>query len=156
MNSTLKKLIGNWESTSAFGSFPNIKDFDYQETLFFEENGQPLLHYCLISKMGAETKHCEEGFLRMLQPQSNLVCSIEAHNFGVTVIYEGEISDDDTITLESKSISRISTAKEPHVTHLKKVFKFINEDELEMRVEMATSNKPLNIHLLVSYKRKIE
>lgn len=155
MNSVFKGLIGTWESTSARGSFPKIKDFSYHETLKFEENGQPLLHYSSISKMGPDTKHCEEGFLRMLKPQSNLVCSLEAHNFGLTVIYEGTI-DDNTIILESKQISRISTAKEPHVSHLKKVFKLINENELEMEVDMATSNKPLTNHLIVAYKRKTE
>ena len=154
MNSVFKSLIGTWESTSASGSFPTIKDFSYEEVLKFEENGQPLLHYSSISKMGNDTKHCEEGFLRMLKPQSNLVCSLEAHNFGVTVIYEGTI-DENTITLESKEISRISTAKEPYVTQMKKIFKLTSENELEMEVDMATSNKPLTNHLFVSYKRKI-
>lgn len=97
--------------------------------------------------------HCEQGFLRMLKPQSNLVTSLEAHNFGVTVIYEGSV-DGETLELNSKEISRITTANEPHVTELKKRFKLLGENELEMQVDMATTKTPLTNHLKVSYKRK--
>lgn len=153
MNSFLQKLIGTWESTKALGAFPTIKDFNYGELLKFEQNGQPLLHYSSITKMGEMTMHCENGFLRMLKPQSNGVTSLEAHNFGITVIYEGTI-DGNVLTLNSTGIQRISTAKEPHVTALRKVIKFLSENELEMEVDMATSKTPLTNHLKISYKKK--
>lgn len=151
MNSFFQKLLGTWESTKAFGSFPTIKDFDYNETLMFEQNGQPLLHYSSITKIGEKTMHCEQGFLRMLKPPSE-VASLEAHNFGVSMIYVGKI-DGNILTLNSTHIQRISTAKEPHVTELRKVIKIISENELEMEVDMATTKTPLTNHLKISYKK---
>lgn len=153
MNSFFQKLIGTWESSKALGVYPTIKDFNYDEVLKFEQNGQPLLHYNSITKIGEKTMHCENGFLRMLKPQSNEVASLEAHNFGITVIYEGTINGD-VLTLNSTEIQRISTAKEPHVTALRKVIKVLSENELEMEVDMATSKTPLTNHLKITYNKK--
>lgn len=149
-----QKLIGTWESSSAVGVYPTIKDFNYEEVLEFKENGQPLLHFNSITKINAKTMHCENGFLRLLKPQSNLVTSLEAHNFGITVIYEGSI-EGDSIVLNSTEISRISTAKEPHVTQLRKIIQLVNDNELKIDVDMATGATPLTNHLKVVYKRKM-
>lgn len=152
MNSFFQKLIGSWESTKALGIYPTIKDFEYEEVLKFEQKGQPLLHYSSITKIGDKTMHCENGFLRMLKPGSNEVASLEAHNFGITAIYEGTI-DGDVLTLNSTEITRISTAKEPHVTALRKVVKIISDSEIEMEVDMATTKTPLTNHLKIAYKK---
>lgn len=153
MNPLFSKLVGTWKSSNAVGVYPNIKDFNYEEVIKFEENNQPLLHFSSITKIGDSTKHCEKGFLRMLKPNSNQVCSLEAHNIGITIIYEG-IIEENKVTLKSTEISRMSTSKEPHVTEMKKVINLVNENELVIEIDMATTKTPLTNHLKASYKRQ--
>jgi len=77
-------LIGRWRSESAFGSFPTIKDFEYEEEIEFTSYGQPLLNYrafSFTSGPNATPIHFEAGFLR-IKPGTDSVAFMVAHNLG--------------------------------------------------------------------------
>lgn len=150
----LEFLVGTWQSTSARGHFPDINDFRYEETITFEEIGQPLLNFKSVSKIGERPMHLESGFLK-INPGTQKLVFLVSHNFGICSIEEGQVQGS-TITLESKEIIRASSAKEPHVTKLKRVIKLIGNDQLEIKTDMATTRVPeLTNHLVVMYKKVI-
>jgi THAP domain-containing protein 4 len=77
-------LIGRWRSESAIGSFPTIKEFEYEEDIEFSSFGQPLLNYRAYSFTpgpSANPIHFESGFLR-IKPGTNSVAFMVAHNLG--------------------------------------------------------------------------
>lgn len=146
-------LIGTWESISAHGHFPTIKDFRYNEVLKFESLGQPLLNYQSRSRhheTGAPM-HLESGFLR-IKPGTNHVAFMVSHNFGLTVLEEGTATEFG-LQMESKSISRMSFAKEPSVKAVKKVYELKDDGTLEIRTDMETSNTEMTNHLKVIYRK---
>lgn len=147
-------LIGTWESVSAKGHFPTIKDFVYSEVLKFESLGQPLLNYEARSRnpVTEVPMHLESGFLR-IKPGSNQLAFMISHNFGLTVLEEG-MGKENELELESKTISRMSFAKDPSVKALKKTYKLNEDGTLEIRTDMETDNTPMTNHLVAVYKRK--
>lgn len=152
--SPLRFLVGTWKSTSAKGHFPNIKDFSYEETIQFEEIGQPLLNFKSTSRIGDRPMHLESGFLKIV-PGSNKLSFLVSHNFGICSIEEGEINET-KIVLESKDIIRTSSAKEPHVTKLRRTIQLV-DGKLEISTEMATTRVPeLTNHLVVLYEKSSE
>lgn len=149
----LQFLIGTWQSTSAHGHFPNIKDFSYEETIHFEEIGQPLLNYNSVSKIGDRPMHLESGFLK-INPGTCKLSFLVSHNFGICSIEEGTV-DGLKIVLESTDIIRTSTAKEPNVTKLRRTLQVRDDNLLEIRTDMSTTTQPeLTNHLVVVYKKK--
>ncbi|XP_058467840.1 peroxynitrite isomerase THAP4-like isoform X2 [Malaya genurostris] len=146
-------LIGSWESVTAKGHFPTIKDFNYNEVLKFESLGQPLLNYEARSRnpVSGAPMHLETGFLR-IQPGTKHLAFMVSHNFGLTVLEEG-LAHENGLELESKSISRMSFAKDPAVKVIKKVFKLHEDGTLEIRTDMETSNTALTNHLMAVYRK---
>lgn len=146
-------LIGTWESISARGNYPTIKDFTYNETIRFESMGQPLLNYESRSKhpISGAPMHLESGFLR-IKPGTNQLAFMISHNFGLTVLEEGFASDKG-LELESKSIGRMSFSKEPTVKALRKLYKLNENGTLEVRTDMETSNTEMTNHLVAIYKK---
>lgn len=148
----LEFLVGTWVSTSAKGQYPNIKDFTYDETVTFEQIGQPLLNFKSVSKIGERPLHLESGFLR-INPGTNQLSFLVSHNFGITSIEEGSV-EGNKIVLESTEIKRMSFAKDPAVTKIRRSLQ-VNGDQLEISTDMATTRVPeLTHHLLVIYKKK--
>ncbi|XP_058060067.1 peroxynitrite isomerase THAP4-like [Anopheles bellator] len=147
-------LIGTWESVSAKGSFPTIRDFSYNEVLKFESLGQPLLMYESRSKnpISGNPMHLESGFLR-IKPGTNEVAFMIAHNFGLVVLEEGTASDNG-LQLVSKSVDRMSFAKDPAVKATQKTYRLNTDGTLEIQTAMETSNTPLTNHLIALYKKK--
>jgi THAP domain-containing protein 4 len=147
----LKFLIGTWKSTSAKGHFPNIKDFNYEETIEFESIGQPLLNFKSTSKIGERPMHLESGFLKLV-PGTSDVTFLVSHNFGICTIEEGNV-DGNKITLKSKEIVRCSTAKDPNVTRIERMIQ-LKDGKLEILTDMATTRVPeLTNHLMVVYEK---
>lgn len=147
----LEFLIGTWNSVRARGIFPNIEDFTYNETITFEHIGQPLLNFKSVSKIGQRPMHLESGFLR-INPGTNKLAFLVAHNFGICSIEEGQV-DGTKVVVESTDIVRMSFAKDPAVTKLRRTFSLIGE-QLEIRTDMATASVPeLTNHLVVLYKK---
>ena len=146
----LEWLIGKWRCNEAIGQFPTIKNFKYGEELTFSNVGQPMLNVSSFT-WHAESKvpmHQETGFLR-IKPGTNQVSLLLSHNFGLTSIEEG-VLEGRSIVLESKSISRISFAKEPEVKKLNRTIK-LEGDKLAQTIFMETSNTALSKHLEVVY-----
>lgn len=152
--SPLEFLIGTWTSTSAKGQFPNIKDFNYDETITFEEIGQPLLNFKSVSRINERPMHLESGFLR-INPGTNEIAFLVSHNFGICSIEEGTIEvGSSKIQLESTEITRIKFAKDPAVTKLRRKITLLNNGVLEIRTDMATTRVPeITNHLVVLYKK---
>ncbi|CRK88253.1 CLUMA_CG002034, isoform A [Clunio marinus] len=145
-------LIGTWTSESAVGHFPTINDFKYDETIYFEEIGQPLLNFKSISKIGERPMHLESGFLRIL-PGTSKVAFMVSHNFGLCSVEEGSV-EGCNIVLESSGIQRISFAKDPMVTKIRRTITLLEDMKLEIKTDMATTNTPeLTNHLIVIYKK---
>ncbi|XP_062538878.1 peroxynitrite isomerase THAP4-like [Armigeres subalbatus] len=147
-------LIGTWESVSAKGHFPTIKDFVYSETLKFESLGQPLLNYEARSHNTATgaPMHLESGFLR-IKPGTNQLAFMISHNFGLVVLEEGTAKENE-LELESRSVGRMSFAKDPSVKALRKFYKLNEDGTLEIRTDMETTNTAMTNHLVAVYKRK--
>ncbi|KAL0133115.1 hypothetical protein PUN28_000707 [Cardiocondyla obscurior] len=149
-------LEGTWQTESqGNGKYPTIKDFSYYDEISFISLGQPMFNYTAQSFSNSDLKkpmHRETGFLRV-NSEMNQVTLICAHNFGLTTIECGEITDK-TITLESTDITRMKEVKEkktPLVTQTHRQFTF-DGNYLEHVFYMATSNTPvLTEHLRAKY-----
>lgn len=113
-------LEGTWRTENqGNGKYPTIKDFSYYEEISFMSLGQPMFNYTAQSFSNSDLKkpmHRETGFLRV-NPGTNQVTLISAHNFGLTSIECGEVTDK-IINLNSTDIARIKGAKMPHVTQV--------------------------------------
>uniref|UniRef100_A0A182VXN8 THAP4-like heme-binding domain-containing protein n=1 Tax=Anopheles minimus TaxID=112268 RepID=A0A182VXN8_9DIPT len=146
-------LIGRWESVTAKGSYPTIKDFTYNEILKFESLGQPLLNYEANSRHpdSGAPMHLERGFLR-IKPGTNQVAFMVAHNFGLVVLEEGE-AQEHGLKLASKSVDRMSFGKDPAVKAVVKRYQLNADGTLEIQTDMETDNTPMTNHLNVVYKR---
>jgi THAP domain-containing protein 4 len=113
---------------------------NYTSTSFHPETDKPM--------------HIERGFLRA-NPANNALAFMVAHNFGLTTLEEGAYDPaTQEIHLTSQQIGRMSFAKDPAVTALKRSYKITGEGLLEMSVEMATSKTELTNHLLVTYRKR--
>jgi THAP domain-containing protein 4 len=98
--------------------------------------------------------HLERGFLR-INPGTNDVAFMVAHNFGLVIIEEGKVdAANKEVHLKSQQISRMSFAKDPEVTGLNRSFKLNAEQCLEITSDMATSKTEMTNHLLVTYKKR--
>lgn len=97
--------------------------------------------------------HLESGFLK-IKPGTNELAFLVSHNFGICSIEEGKV-EGTSIVLESTDIVRTSLSKEPHVTKLRRSYKLISNNQLEIKTDMATNAVPeLTNHLVVVYKKK--
>ncbi|XP_053971661.1 peroxynitrite isomerase 2-like [Hylaeus volcanicus] len=149
-------LMGTWQTESTgFGKYPTIKPFTYCEEITFESVGQPMLNYTARS-WHSETKnplHFEVGFLRII-PDTNKVCLMLSHNFGVTTIEEGVVNGT-LIKLKTTSIERPTEGGKPTiVTELQREFQLLG-DSLQHKLYMATSKTPeLQEHLCAKYIKK--
>lgn len=137
------------------GHYPTIQDFSYNEIITFESLGQPLLNYTSKS-YHQETKkpmHLESGFLRV-NPGTNQIAFMVSHNFGLVILEEGEFdTEKQEIKLASQTIGRMSFAKEPEVTGLRRTIKLQSDGNLEITTDMKTNRTEFTNHLKVLYKR---
>lgn len=146
-------LIGRWKSVTAEGYYPTIKPFSYCEEIEFSSYGQPLLNYQSSSWHPEKLcpMHLESGFLR-INPNSQQVAFMVAHNFGLTSLEEGEI-EDKRLRLKSTGIQRMGFAKEPAVTEICRELKLNDNSQLVLTLSMATANTPLTKHLEAVYEK---
>ncbi|CAH2246764.1 THAP domain-containing 4 [Pelobates cultripes] len=152
--SPLAWMLGTWVSEPAGkGEFPTITPFNYKEEAVISHAGQPMLNFTICSSNPDTGKalHRECGFIR-INPGTNQVAFICAQNIGVVEIEEGEV-EGEQLTLTSRSLSRMSFAKEPHVQQICRKFCLTAEGKLEQTVSMATSTQSLAPHLHVTYRK---
>ncbi|KAJ8705542.1 hypothetical protein PYW08_012588 [Mythimna loreyi] len=148
-------LEGRWATEEGRGTYPNIPDFQYHEELEFSCIGQPMFNFISISKHPEKQTpmHQERGFLR-IQPGTNNLAFTVSHNFGLTSLEEGTFDvETKQLTLETQSLARISFAKPPFVTKIKRNIKLLAPDTLEVVLFMETTNTPLTEHLKAVYKK---
>ncbi|KFM68382.1 THAP domain-containing protein 4, partial [Stegodyphus mimosarum] len=152
--SSLSWLFGSWEAVEAEVSYPTMDTLKYEELLEFQPVSlQPVIQY-KSETWHPEKKqkmHCEIGFLKV-DPETQTVALLGAHNFGLTEISEGAVTEH-TLTFESKSLSRVSFNKLASVVKLVRKLSLVNE-ELHSAVLMETVNQPLQKHLECRYRRK--
>ncbi|XP_018121317.1 peroxynitrite isomerase THAP4 isoform X2 [Xenopus laevis] len=152
--SPLAWMLGTWVSEPAgVGKFPTIEPFRYMEEATITHVGQPMLNFtfCASNADTGKPMHRECGFIR-IKPGTNHVAFISAQNTGVVEVEEGEV-EGNQLRLTSHSVSRISFAKDPHVTQISRKFRLTPEGKLEQTVHMATSSQPLAPHLHVTYRK---
>ncbi|CAH2312001.1 THAP domain-containing 4 isoform X3 [Pelobates cultripes] len=152
--SPLAWMLGTWVSEpGGKGEFPTITPFNYKEEAVISHAGQPMLNFtfCSSNPDTGKALHRECGFIR-INSGTNQVAFICAENIGVVEIEEGEV-DGEQLTLMSRSLSRISFAKEPHVQQVCRMFCLTAEGKLEQTVSMATSTQALAPHLHVTYRK---
>lgn len=146
-------LHGKWRADDGQGNYPTISAFAYAEEIHFYSVGQPGLNYSSVS-WSPEKKmplHQESGFLR-IKPNTNNLAFMVAHNFGLTTIEEGEVTDQ-SITLTCDKVERMSFSKGPEVTKTKRIFTLKSEFVLEQVVYMETSTTSMTEHLRATYHK---
>jgi THAP domain-containing protein 4 len=150
----LSWLIGSWKTSQpGFGSYPGITNFAYHDELTVSWCGQPMLEFSsrTTSAVSGQPMHRETGFLRV-NPSSGAVALILSHNFGLSTVEEGVVSDESVLELESTSIGRMAWTKEPRVEQIKRIFRF-SENSLVQKVCMATERTALTQHLEAKYEK---
>jgi len=143
----LEAFLGTWRG-EGIGFYPTIKTFKYVQEATFSTWGKPVIHY-MHRTWNAETNtpmHHESGYLRT---RENFKLEyVNAQPTGVTEVNEGMFEQSTkAIELFSKNITRVATAKEPHVVTTKRIFQLKDPDTLLVYFDMATSNQPLQRHL---------
>lgn len=77
-----------------------------------------------------------------------------SHNFGLVILEEGTVSaDEKKISLESKTIARMSFSKDPEVTGLRRTIQLLDNGNLKINTDMRTSRTEYTNHLEVVYKK---
>lgn len=146
-------LHGKWRAEDGLGTFPTINPFTYAEEIHFYSMGQPGLNYSSVS-WNADKKmpmHLESGFLR-IKPNSNSLAFMVAHNFGLTTIEEGEVTDQ-CITLTCDKVQRMSFSKGAEVVKTKRTFTLKADGVLEQNFYMETNSTPMTEHLHITYHK---
>ncbi|ESO98868.1 hypothetical protein LOTGIDRAFT_231221 [Lottia gigantea] len=149
---SLKWILGKWTSTNGVCIFPTMKEVKYSEDVEFFQVGQPNIQFSYNSYDVEKKKplHREIGFIR-IQPGTNKIGFLTAHNNGVTSVEEGEVNNEE-IKTESHTVGRLTFGSDPETKKLSRVIKKVG-DELEQIVYMETNNTPLSEHLRIRYKR---
>ncbi|EAR98552.1 UPF0678 fatty acid-binding protein-like protein, putative (macronuclear) [Tetrahymena thermophila SB210] len=96
--------------------------------------------------------HAETGYFRF-NPNNGVVELLLSHPFGVCEIEEGVISQSNKLELNSKDIIRTSSAKEPYVTKVKRVFS-LHDNTLSYDVFFATNTYDMKHYLHCDMKLK--
>ena len=89
--------------------------------------------------------HVETGYFRV-NSNNGVVELLLSHPFGVCEIEEGVLSEKNKLELNSKDIIRTSSAKEPFVTKVKRVFS-LSENTLSYDVHFATNTYDMKHYL---------
>jgi THAP domain-containing protein 4 len=152
LEKTVSFLIGTWKGEGV-GIYPTIKTFEYEEELTFTPlPGKPILFFVQKTwkKDDKTPLHAESGYIRV--PKENLVEMVNSQPTGVAEVYQGNVKEQ-TITLDSKSITRTEMTKSPHVLQTKRVMTVVN-DQLDYLFDMSTTtNEKLENHLKASLKK---
>lgn len=97
--------------------------------------------------------HFESGFLR-INPGTDSLAFMVSHNFGLVILEEGSVSaSEKKISLESKTIARMSFSKDPEVTGLRRTIQLLDDGNLKINTDMRTSRTEYTNHLEVVYRK---
>lgn len=146
------KLVGIWRGEGS-GSYPEIGEFDYSETIKFEGLAKGLMRYSqsTTSSMGS-LLHQELGYLRINKEDSVLELII-AQPTGIAEILVGGVSVDGSefrFELHSDAVMTTPSAKE--VTRTGRYFHLV-DDELSYQLFMEAVGEKYQLHLEASLVR---
>ncbi|KAK7483200.1 hypothetical protein BaRGS_00025604 [Batillaria attramentaria] len=146
-------LLGRWRADrGGKAQYPTMTDMKYGEEVEFFHVGQPNIQFSCYSWNAENQKnlHRETGFIRV-QPGTNRLAFISAHNVGVAEIQEGEFTKNQ-LKVETTGLTRLTFGKEPAT---KKLLRVISRkgDELEQVISMETTKTPMTEHLRITYKK---
>lgn len=148
-------LAGRWLTKEGRGTYPNIPGFEYHDEMEFVCIGQPMYNFTSTSRHPEKQTPMqqERGFLR-IKPSTNELAFLVSHNVGLTTHEEGTCNiETKEITLETVNLSRMSFAKPPEVKKIKRIFKLLEPDMLQVVLFMETNNTPMTEHLRAIYKK---
>ncbi|XP_014674021.1 PREDICTED: THAP domain-containing protein 4-like [Priapulus caudatus] len=148
----LSWILGRWLGKAGSCTYPTMKDVKYDEEIVFSHIGQPNIHFVATSCLPDSKRvlHRETGFIRM-NPTSNQLAFISAHNNGVAYVEEGTHSDRE-LSVASSSVQRVIWGKEPSVRKTSRTFRR-DGDVMEQVMHLETSEQSLTEHLRVTYQR---
>lgn len=146
-------LLGKWRADKGGKAhYPTMTTMEYGEEVEFFHVGQPNIQYSFYS-WDAEIKknlHRETGFIRV-QPGTNKLAFISAHNVGVAEVQEGEFKENE-LTVETTGLARLSFGKEPATKKLLRVIRR-QGDQLEQVMSLETTKTPMTEHLRITFKK---
>lgn len=148
----LGKLAGTWRGQGR-GSYPETGEFDYIETIEFENSSKGFMRYSqsTSSSMGSFL-HQEVGYLRVNEEDSVLELII-AQPTGIAEILVGGVSVDGlAFRFELHSDAVMTTPSAKQVTRTGRYF-HLREYELSYQLYMEAMGEKYQLHLEASLAR---
>jgi hypothetical protein len=147
---SLAFLLGTWRGEGT-GGYPTIQPFSYREEMVFEHVGDPFLLYRQES-WGPESEpvHFERGFLRPGGAPGSLELCL-AHPIGVTEIAHGAL-DGAAFELAATEDEIVRAETGLDVRGVRRRYR-VAGDELTYRLDMATGDTPMTLHLQATLRR---
>lgn len=146
------QLVGTWKGQGK-GSYPEIDEFNYLETLTFKMSPKGFLAYSQVttSTQGAPM-HQEVGYLRVDEQSSTLELII-AQPTGIAEVLSGEVlTDGSSFHFELCSVVVAVSPSAKEVTKTGRYF-VLESDELSYQLYMEAVGQQYQLHLDASLTR---
>ena len=148
----LEKLVGTWKGRGN-GSYPEIGEFEYSETIEFKNSLQGFLIYTQhTTSLQGSAMHQELGYLRVDEVNDSIELVI-AQPTGIAEVLVGKVMSDGKayrFDLQSNEVVKTPSAKE--VTRTGRYFHLSN-DELSYKLYMEALGQQYQLHLEASLVR---
>ncbi|MDA8270423.1 MAG: FABP family protein [Actinomycetota bacterium] len=148
----LERLEGIWRGQGS-GSYPEIGEFDYLETMEFTRSPKGFMVYSQhTTSLQGSPMHQELGYMRVDQQHSNLELLI-VQPTGIVEVLVGEVmrdGDDFRFDLNSNAVATSPSAKE--VVRTGRYF-FLENGALSYQLHMEAVGEEYRLHLEASLVR---
>ncbi|MCL5076824.1 MAG: FABP family protein [Actinobacteria bacterium] len=148
----LKKLVGTWKGLGN-GSYPEIGEFEYSETIEFKNSMKGFLIYTqnTLSLQGS-AMHQELGYLRV-DEVSDTIELVIVQPTGIAEVLVGKVmSNGEAYRFDLQSTAVVKTPSAKEVTRAGRYFHLSN-DELSYRLYMEAVGQEYQLHLEASLVR---
>ena len=141
-------LLGTWSGPGS-GSYPDIEDFRYLETVTYSHMGKPFFAYSQRTKHpdSGQPMHAETGYVRAIDATTAEL--VIAQPTGIVEVHTGTIAGS-MVTFESTSVVGSPSAKE--VVTVRRHIE-VDGDTMTYRLAMGAMGKPHQHHLAASLER---
>lgn len=148
----LDKLCGIWKGYG-HGSYPEIGEFDYLETIEFKSSVKGPISYSQSTESSSGAlMHQELGFMRA-NLESSVLELIIAQPTGIAEVLVGEVFvDDSTYRLEFHSDAVLTAPSAKEVTRTGRYFQ-LSQDELSYQLYMEAVGEKYQLHLEATLAR---
>lgn len=151
----MERLEGTWHGPGS-GSYPDIGEFDYLETIEFKRTPKGFATYSQhTTSLQGSPMHQELGFLRADEPNSSLELLV-VQPTGIAEVLVGIVwceGDDFRFELNSNSVATSPSAKE--VTRTGRYF-YLENGALSYELHMEALGEQFQLHLAASLVRSEE